>query len=111
VAALTASGLDVIVQPHRAGRVDLGGLLDELGRRGILSVLVEGGAVVNASVVAGRLVDKVVVLVAPRVLGGAQALGPIDGAAVGGPLREIHLRDVTTRRLGEDVAIEGYVEA
>lgn len=111
VDALTAAGIDVLVQPQRTGHVDLARLLDELGRRGILSLLVEGGGTVNASFVTQRLVDKVIALVAPRLLGGAHAPTPVDGAGAAAAWEGTRLREIAVQRLGDDVAIEGYVEA
>jgi diaminohydroxyphosphoribosylaminopyrimidine deaminase/5-amino-6-(5-phosphoribosylamino)uracil reductase len=106
--ALRRAGVDVVVQPHRDAPVDLRALMMELGRRGLLQVLVEGGGTVNAAMLAEDLADRVIALVAPRLLGGG-APTPVDGAGLGnGGLR---LRDVQVRRLGEDVAIEGYLEA
>jgi len=103
--ALRAAGADVVVQPQARGRVDLAAALGDLGRRGILSVLVEGGGTVNASFVAGRLADKVVALVAPVLLGGSDAPTPLDASSGVAP----RLRDLAVSRLGDDVAIEGYV--
>jgi diaminohydroxyphosphoribosylaminopyrimidine deaminase / 5-amino-6-(5-phosphoribosylamino)uracil reductase len=110
VDALSRAGVDVVVQPQHSGPVDLGRLLGDLGRRGILSLLVEGGGTVNAGFVALGLVDKVVALVAPHLLGGAHAPTPIDGPGAAGSIGGVRLRDLTVRRLGDDLVIEGYVE-
>lgn len=92
------------------GRVGLGPLLDELGRRGILSLLVEGGAEVHASFFAEGLVDKVQVYIAPIVVGGRDAPGPIGGN--GAPLLRdaIRLTGLDTTRIGDDLSITGYVD-
>jgi diaminohydroxyphosphoribosylaminopyrimidine deaminase/5-amino-6-(5-phosphoribosylamino)uracil reductase len=108
--ALLQAGVHVMVQPHAGGRVDLTRLLRDLGAQGILSVLVEGGGTVNASLVADRLVDKVVAVVSPLLLGGAGAPTPIDGPTAAWMDGAVRLRDLTLRRLGDDVAIEGYLE-
>jgi diaminohydroxyphosphoribosylaminopyrimidine deaminase/5-amino-6-(5-phosphoribosylamino)uracil reductase len=110
--ALRRAGVEVLVQDHSGDRVRLRSLLQELGRRGLLSVLVEGGGTVNASAIAEGVVDKVIALIAPSLIGGAQAPTPLEGPGlveVGGALR---LRDVRViQGLGEDLAIEGYVSA
>jgi diaminohydroxyphosphoribosylaminopyrimidine deaminase/5-amino-6-(5-phosphoribosylamino)uracil reductase len=110
VDALSRAGVDVIVQPQYKGRVDLAVLMRDLGRRGVLSVLVEGGGTVNAAFATSGLVDKVIALVAPRLLGGARAPTPIDGPGASPAGNDHRLRDLTIRRLDEDIAIEGYVE-
>ena len=60
---------------------DLGDVLDELGRRDVLQVLVEGGATVAHAFHAAGLVDRYVVYLAPAVFGGDDALGLFRGPA------------------------------
>src|SRR6266851_1764211 len=92
------------------GRVALPALLDELGQRGILSLLVEGGAEVHASFFAEGLVDKVYAYVAPRLIGGREAPGPLGGDGVEKLAAAIHLNDLDFVRFGDDLAITGYVD-
>jgi diaminohydroxyphosphoribosylaminopyrimidine deaminase / 5-amino-6-(5-phosphoribosylamino)uracil reductase len=92
------------------GRVALPGLLDELGNRGILSLLVEGGAEVHASFFSEGLVDKVHAYVAPRLVGGHSAPGPLGGQGIDHLNLATHLTDVDFVRLGDDLLISGYVD-
>ena len=96
--------------PDAAGRVSLPDLLDELGRRGILSLLVEGGAEVHASFFAGSLVDKVHAYVAPRLIGGRDAPGPLGGEGIEHLAAATHLNELDFVRLGDDLLITGYVD-
>lgn len=106
-----AGRAEILVLPAAAdGRVDLMPLLDELGRRGILSLLVEGGAEVHASFFAAGLVDRVVAYVAPVVIGGREAPGPVGGSGAPGLSDAIRLRDVETTRIGDDFLITGDVD-
>lgn len=87
------------------GRVDLAGLFALLGRQGVTSVLVEGGAQVITTVIKGRLADRIVSVVAPKILGrGIEAVGDLDirtmDEAVGLTWRKIFRR-------GEDVIFDG----
>jgi diaminohydroxyphosphoribosylaminopyrimidine deaminase / 5-amino-6-(5-phosphoribosylamino)uracil reductase len=91
------------------GRVRLSDLLDELGRRNILSVLVEGGAKVHAAFFRDGLVDKVYAYVAPRLIGGREAPGPLGGEGIALLSEATGLTDVDVTRLGDDVLISGYV--
>ncbi len=91
------------------GRVDLEALLDELGRRDVLSVLVEGGGEVHASLFAHGLVDKVVAYVAPRLIGGRDSPGALGGKGVVRLDDATHLIDTDVTRLGDDFLISGYV--
>ena len=92
------------------GRVSLPALLDELGRRGTLSLLVEGGGEVHASFFAAGLVDKVHAYVAPRLIGGREAPGPLGGPGVDHLAAATHLSEVDFVRLGDDLLITGYVD-
>ena len=90
------------------GRVALPALLDELGQRGILSLLVEGGAEVHASFFAEGLVDKVYAYVAPRLIGGKDAPGALGGTGVDHLAGSTQLHELDFARLGDDLVITGY---
>jgi diaminohydroxyphosphoribosylaminopyrimidine deaminase / 5-amino-6-(5-phosphoribosylamino)uracil reductase len=92
------------------GRVALAPLMDELGKRGILSLLVEGGSEVHASFFAQDLVDKVHAYVAPRLIGGREAPGAIGGVGVERLVEAVPLRELDATRLGDDLLITGYVD-
>jgi diaminohydroxyphosphoribosylaminopyrimidine deaminase/5-amino-6-(5-phosphoribosylamino)uracil reductase len=92
-----------------AGRVDARALLEELGRRDVLSVLVEGGAEIHAALLAAGLVDKVVAYIAPIVIGGRAAAGPVAGLGVDEVEDALRLRDVEITAIGDDVLLSGYV--
>ncbi len=92
------------------GRVALQPLLDELGRRGILSLLVEGGSTVHASFVSEGLVDKIYAYVAPSLIGGREAPSPLGGTGVEHLAEAVRLRELDATRLGADLLITGYVD-
>jgi diaminohydroxyphosphoribosylaminopyrimidine deaminase/5-amino-6-(5-phosphoribosylamino)uracil reductase len=92
------------------GRVALPALLDELGQRGVLSLLVEGGAEVHSSFFAEGLVDKVYAYVAPRLIGGKEAPGPLGGTGVEHLTETVQLRELDYVRLGNDLLLTGYVD-
>jgi 2,5-diamino-6-(ribosylamino)-4(3H)-pyrimidinone 5'-phosphate reductase len=79
--------------------VDLPALLDELGRRGVRQLLVEGGAEVLASFFRGGLVDRFTVYVAPVLIGGRTAPGLLAGAETRGPAESIGLTRLEARPL------------
>jgi diaminohydroxyphosphoribosylaminopyrimidine deaminase / 5-amino-6-(5-phosphoribosylamino)uracil reductase len=115
VIATTRSGVvgeaeTLVLAPTLQGRVELGPLLDELGRRGILSLLVEGGAEVHASFFAEGLVDKVQACFAPIIIGGRGAPGPVGGEGIRSLSDAIRLHEVDTTRIGDDLWIAGYVD-
>jgi diaminohydroxyphosphoribosylaminopyrimidine deaminase/5-amino-6-(5-phosphoribosylamino)uracil reductase len=100
----------LVLAPAADGRVALGPLLDELGRRGILSLLVEGGAEVHASFFAEGMIDKVQAYLAPIIIGGREAPGPVGGDGIESLGDAIRLHEVDTTRIGDDLWITGYVD-
>ena len=108
-AALEGRGTAVIVLPAGGdGRVDLQALLIALVARGIRSVLVEGGAEMITALLCRRLAQRLVVCVAPKVLGaGVEAVGDLNIARLDDALT---FRDAGFRICGTDVLFEGDVE-
>ncbi len=106
---LEARGVEVLVAGGPDGRVDLTALLRDLGRRGILSLLVEGGGMVHGAFFDAGLVDKVMVFLAPKIFGGP-APGPVGGTGVAQLAQAWRLARAEVHRLGEDLMIEGYPE-
>ena len=101
--------VEVLVLPSTAdGRVDLGSLLDELGARGMATLLVEGGAGVITAMLRERRVSRLVVSIAPLVLGaGIEAIGDLDIMR----LRDaLSFRRASFSQLGPDVIFEGELE-
>jgi len=92
------------------GRVALEPLLDELAKRGVLSVLVEGGSEVHAAFFASGLVDKVHAYIAPKLIGGRGAPGPLGGTGVERLAEAVSLRGLDVTTLGPDLLITGYVD-
>jgi len=64
------TGAEVVVLPESEAGVDLGSLLDELGSRGMCHVLAEAGPTLAASLLFGQLVDRIVLYLAPKLVGG-----------------------------------------
>jgi diaminohydroxyphosphoribosylaminopyrimidine deaminase/5-amino-6-(5-phosphoribosylamino)uracil reductase len=103
---LEAAGALVLEVAGRDGRVSLDRALRELGRRGISSVLVEGGSEVLGSVLDERIGDRLVLFVAGRVLGGRRALPVFGGRGVARLRDAARLRNVRVRSIGQDLRIE-----
>ncbi|MDQ3986379.1 MAG: GTP cyclohydrolase II RibA [Actinomycetota bacterium] len=108
VESLRAGGAAVHVLTRGTGGVDLPAALLRLKKMGIQSLLVEGGARVITSLLSERLVDRMIVSVAPKVLGsGTEGIGDLrisqvtDGLSLSG--RSVHLA-------GDDVLISANVD-
>ena len=94
------------VRPALEMTGDLGGVLDELGRRGVLQAMVEGGATVAGDFHRAGLVDRYVLYLAPALFGGDDARPLFAGAGAPTIADVWRGRIVSVERLGEDVRIE-----
>ncbi len=104
---LESRGVRVEQLPHAAdGRPDILSVLRRLGELEITSVMIEGGATVNAAALASGVVDKLFLYYAPAILGESAIPFAGDSSFVQHSRR---LKDIRWHRLGEDVAIEGYL--
>jgi diaminohydroxyphosphoribosylaminopyrimidine deaminase/5-amino-6-(5-phosphoribosylamino)uracil reductase len=106
---LARRGVEVWSLPsRRRGRVSLRRLLARLGRDGVTGLLVEGGGEAHWSFLAEGLVDRVLILLAPRILGGAKAVPAVGGK--GFPLaRTPRLEGIEIEVLGQDLLLTGRV--
>ena len=107
-AALEARGAEVLPLPLHNDHIDLRALLQELARRDLLSVLVEGGGVILGGFFDRGLVDKLHAVIAPIIIGAADAPAAVAGRGAYRMADALHLRDITVERLGEDILVTGY---
>lgn len=105
--ALLAKGAEVWRLASRGGRVDLAELVSKLGREGIDSLLVEGGPTVAAAFLEAGLVDKVLFIIAPKIIGGP--MSAVGGRGVERLADAWQLREVSVRMLDGDLVYEGYL--
>ena len=107
--ALRATGAEVLRLPSAgAGGVDLAALMEVLGTRGVVDLLVEGGGTVIGSLFDAGLVDRVASFIAPTIIGGATSPSPVGGAGIDAMSRILKLGDVSVKRLEEDILVVGY---
>jgi diaminohydroxyphosphoribosylaminopyrimidine deaminase/5-amino-6-(5-phosphoribosylamino)uracil reductase len=85
---------------------DIKYLLKELGSMDMNSILIEGGAVLNSSVVKAGVVDRVVAFISPILIGGAQSPGFVGGQGVLKVKGAMKLKDINVTKIGEDLMVE-----
>ncbi len=102
-------GVQVLRIPCLNGRIDLDVLMRELGKMDIHSILLEGGSRLNTEMWKRNLVDRVMVCIAPRVLGGGDGLSLFSGEGPQCMADAIQLEDVSYTVCGPDVFVEGEV--
>ena len=106
-AALEERGCRVVLCDPREGRVDLHDLVYQLGTRGdMIGVLVEGGEQLAASLLTAGLADRWLAFVAPKIIGGRDAPGPVGGLGVMQMADAEAVRFRKIRRCGPDMIID-----
>jgi len=105
---LEAKGIRVqqIPAANADGRPDFAAIVESLGELEITSLLIEGGALVNAAALSSGQVDKVFLYYAPKIFGG-DAVPFIAGEGLRGKVQCVKRFEL--HRFGEDFALEGYV--
>jgi diaminohydroxyphosphoribosylaminopyrimidine deaminase/5-amino-6-(5-phosphoribosylamino)uracil reductase len=102
--ALQKAGVEIVSVKKRAGHIDLNAVMNELGKRKILSVLLEAGSELNGAALAADIVDKVFLFYAPRFAGETRV--PFATAA---NLKHAALRNLNIHQFGPDFALEGML--
>ena len=100
-------GVETICCASTDGQVDMTDLFRKLGEKKINSILVEGGSEVNYSIIHNELADEAFFFIAPKVIGGASAPGPIGGKGIDSMdmAQNLDIQDVV--RIGKDIMIHG----
>lgn len=91
--------------------LDLRQLMEELARRRIDSILLEGGGTLNASMLRENLVQRVYAFIAPKLVAGANAKSPVEGVGIMRMKDAAELQDMEMASFGKDFCITGRVSA
>ncbi len=106
---LKDKNVKIVNAAGKDGNVDLGKLTEELYNMQIDSVLIEGGGTLNYSALKAGIVDKVLMFVAPKIVGGVQAKTAFEGEGVSSINEAYSIRDCEIKKFGHDILIEGYL--
>ena len=106
---ITQKGAEVLTVPTTQGRCDICFLLDELSRRGIAQLLVEGGPSVIASFLKERFADEICVYIVPKILGGYGSIEKPEPMAE--LAKAVGLHHVDIKRFGDDVRLTGLTSS
>jgi diaminohydroxyphosphoribosylaminopyrimidine deaminase / 5-amino-6-(5-phosphoribosylamino)uracil reductase len=101
---LQNAGVEVLRAKLKNGRIDLSSVVAELGRREILSVLLEAGPTMNGAALAAGVVHKIFLFYAPKISGENRVPFALAPKLILPPLS-----DVRTQQFGPDFAIEAYL--
>jgi riboflavin biosynthesis pyrimidine reductase len=106
MAAIKKQGVEVlVVKKEKNGSVSLKDLLRKLGKREIVSVLVEGGSEIITSLLKAGVVDKMIIPIAPKIVGkGLEAIGDLNINKIN---KAIKFSSFKTMKKGDDIIFEG----
>jgi len=102
-------GVKVIEVSEKNNKVNLKDLVKKIGQEGIDSILIEGGGTLNFSALEENIVDKAIFYIAPKILGGENSKSCIAGIGFSKLDDAINLKNLSYRKIGEDLVIEGYI--
>jgi diaminohydroxyphosphoribosylaminopyrimidine deaminase/5-amino-6-(5-phosphoribosylamino)uracil reductase len=108
VRRLEQRGLELLFVPETRYGLDLHALSDILHRRGVTSLLVEGGSEINGSFLRANLIDKWIIYIAPKVLGGRNSITLYGGEDLELMDQAIQIKIHSVRQCGEDICITAY---
>ena len=110
IKCLAEAGCEVLHCAGSSHAERLARLLDELGRRQMTNLLVEGGSRLLGGLFDQRMIDEVYVFVAPKLIGGGSALSPLAGLGLEPMSAAVHLQYAETTAHGDDLCIHGLVQ-
>jgi len=99
------NGIDVLVIGASGGGIHLMDVMRVLGKRGIQSILIEGGPNIAGSAIDEGIVDELVLFIAPKLIGGESAPGPIHGLGSALVSDAVPINILGVERVGEDIMI------
>lgn len=98
----------IIRCPTGEAGIDMVALLDILGKKGIMRLLVEGGAGISGSLLRARLVDKCYIFKAPKLVCGGDGVPMASGTGCRMMKDCLSLKNIRIRRLDDDMLVMGY---
>lgn len=104
---LISKGIKVY-QTSGSQNVDPSDVLQILGENHVSSLLIEGGGTINASFIENKLVDKVILYIAPKLIGGKEAPTFLEGTGIDKMSEAVELSDTSFVKIGKDFKFIGY---
>lgn len=84
-------------------------IMQKAGEAKIDSILLEGGGILNEGMLREGLIDEVTAFIAPKIIGGGNALSPVEGKGIDRMADAVRLHDISMRQIGQDIVVEGLV--
>ena len=103
---LKSFNVEILFCEEKDGHVDINDLMNKLGEMGIDSLLLEGGATLNAAFLEAGCVDEVYAFIAPKIIGGTNSKSPIAGKGIDMMKDAIMLKDIKIEQFDNDILIK-----
>ena len=103
---LKSFNVEILCCEEKDGHVDINDLMNKLGEMGIDSLLLEGGATLNAAFLEAGCVDEVYAFIAPKIIGGVNSKSPIAGKGIDMMKDAIMLKDIKIEQFDNDILIK-----
>ena len=114
IKAIQQAGAEIILcseeDEDMHSQVNLKKLITILGKRGVTSILMESGGILNASALKAGIVDKIVFFIGPKIIGGKTAGTPVDGEGIALMAGALPVYNWKWQQIGTDLMIEGYIQ-
>jgi diaminohydroxyphosphoribosylaminopyrimidine deaminase/5-amino-6-(5-phosphoribosylamino)uracil reductase len=111
VEMLKSLNIEILYCEEKDGHVDINDLMIKLGQKGIDSLLLEGGATLNAAFLQAGCVDEVYAFIAPKIIGGEYSKSPVGGQGIELMKDAIMLKDIKIETFDNDILIKCRVES
>lgn len=108
---LQRMAVEVWVLPEKDGGVHFPKLMQKLAERELTSVMIEGGGRVNASALKSKVVDKIILFMAPILIGGTRSPNVVQGAGIRHLQDAFKIKKLRVEPIGTDWVIEGYLKS
>lgn len=97
--------ISILPLPAHNGHIDLTKLMQELGKREMDGILLEGGGTLSEAMLQAGHIQQLYAYIAPKIFGGSGTYSPVGGLGVSSPNEawQFQLNDITT--LGEDILL------
>ena len=108
---LKSFNVEILYCEEKDGHVDINDLMIKLGQKGIDSILLEGGATLNAAFIQAGCVDEVYAFIAPKIIGGEHSKSPVGGQGIELMKDAVMLKDIKIETFDNDILIKGKIKS
>ena len=111
VEMLKSFNVEILQCEEKNGHVDINDLMIKLGQKGIDSLLLEGGATLNAAFLQAGCVDEVYAFIAPKIIGGEHSKSPVGGQGIELMKDAITFQNVEIEQIENDILIKCKIKS